>query len=87
MFIILDGDMKIFGVFDGHGVNGNEVSSFAASMMVEFIRNIDRKFFKSKNLEVTKDKQIKIRIKHCFKFVQKKLKQQYRRWLEEQIKA
>ena len=56
-------------------------------MMVEFIRNIDRKFFKSKNLEVAKDKQIKIRIKHCFKFVQKKLKQQYRRWLEEQIKA
>ena len=23
LFIILDGDIKIFGVFDGHGVNGN----------------------------------------------------------------
>lgn len=23
MFIISDGDIKIFGVFDGHGVNGN----------------------------------------------------------------
>lgn len=56
-------------------------------MMVEYIRNVNGKFFEKKSLEKASDKQIKIMIKRCFWFVQKKLKQQYNYWLEDnQIK-
>jgi len=37
MFIINDGDIKIFGLFDGHGVNGNLISSFAMGTMFDYI--------------------------------------------------
>jgi serine/threonine protein phosphatase PrpC len=36
--VLIDGDVKIFGVFDGHGVYGHLVSGFAAGTMVKFIR-------------------------------------------------
>lgn len=45
--ILLDGDVKIFGLFDGHGVNGNQVSGFASGMMLNFIRNVEGDFFRS----------------------------------------
>ena len=38
-FILLDGDVKIYGLFDGHGQNGHQVSSFAQSKVLDFIRN------------------------------------------------
>ena len=28
-FTVVDGDTKIFGIFDGHGSNGHHVSQFA----------------------------------------------------------
>jgi hypothetical protein len=34
--------MKIFGVFDGHGEFGHLVSSFAAGIMLDYIRNKDK---------------------------------------------
>jgi serine/threonine protein phosphatase PrpC len=30
LFILLDGEVKIFGLFDGHGINGNFISGFAS---------------------------------------------------------
>ena len=45
IFILLDGDVKIIGVFDGHGINGHQVSSFAQGKMLEFIRNSNGDFF------------------------------------------
>ena len=50
MFILVDGDVKIFGIFDGHGINGHLVSSFAQGRMVEFIRNKSGDFFNIENL-------------------------------------
>ena len=44
-FILLDGEVKIYGLFDGHGQNGHIVSSFAQSKVLDFIRNKNSAFF------------------------------------------
>lgn len=38
-FCVVDGDTKIFGIFDGHGVNGHQISAFASGTMLEFVKN------------------------------------------------
>jgi serine/threonine protein phosphatase PrpC len=68
-FILIDGEVKIFGLFDGHGVNGNQVSGFASGMMLNFIRNIASDFFAKKNLSKASDAEIERMIKRCFKYV------------------
>lgn len=50
-FILLDGEVKIYGIFDGHGQNGHQVSSFAQSKVLDFIRNRNGAFFDHMNLE------------------------------------
>ena len=50
-FILLDGDVKIYGLFDGHGQNGHQVSSFAQSKVMDFIRNKNGAFFEMLHLE------------------------------------
>ena len=74
LFILLDGDVKIFGLFDGHGLNGNYISGFASGMMLDFIRNIQGDFFKKKSLEKASNAEIERMIKKCFKYVQSKMK-------------
>lgn len=66
-FTVMDGDIKIFGVFDGHGMYGHLVSGFAAAKMLDYIRNHSKTFHQSKLLEAT-DEQIKRALKKCFKF-------------------
>lgn len=51
LFILQDGDIKIFGLFDGHGINGHKVSGFVAGMMLDYIRNLSNGFFSKHNLE------------------------------------
>ena len=83
MFILLDGDVKIIGLFDGHGFNGHQVSSYAQGKMVDFIRNKNGNFFNQKNLESVPDEKIKRKIKQAFKYVQKCLKEQYKLYLKQ----
>jgi serine/threonine protein phosphatase PrpC len=45
VFTLVDCGLKIFCVADGHGVNGNKVSSFALSMLLNYIRNVKGSFF------------------------------------------
>ena len=71
---MLDGDVKIFGLFDGHGINGNFISGFASGQMLDFIRNIQGEFFSKKNLEKASNGEIERMIKRCFKYVQFKMK-------------
>jgi len=66
---LLDGDVKIFGLFDGHGINGNFISGFASGQMLDFIRNIQGEFFSKKNLEKASNGEIERMIKRCFKYV------------------
>ena len=84
MFILLDGDVKIIGLFDGHGFNGHQVSSFAQGKMLDFIRNKNGNFFGQKNLETASNDQIKRKIKQAFKYVQKCLKEQYKNYLKQE---
>lgn len=48
--MLLDGEIKIFGVFDGHGVYGHLVSGFAAGTMLDYIRYNENTFNKKKLL-------------------------------------
>ena len=47
-FVLVDGDTKIYGLFDGHGVKGHLISAFAMGTMFDYIKN--SKCFKDKNL-------------------------------------
>ena len=54
MFVIIDGNIKLFGVFDGHGPRGHLASSFAQAKFVQYIQE-NKKFFESKNLRTQDD--------------------------------
>lgn len=41
-FCVTDSELKIVGVFDGHGEHGHLVSSYAAGIMLDYIRNRDQ---------------------------------------------
>ena len=38
-FCLIDGDVKIYGLFDGHGVNGHLISGFAMGTMIDYIKH------------------------------------------------
>lgn len=40
-FALVDGDVKIMGLFDGHGDMGHFVSNFAMASMVNYIKNAE----------------------------------------------
>ena len=92
-FAVVDGDLKIFGVFDGHGIYGHLVSGFAAGTMLDYIRNHNKAFL-LKNIEKLEneclDDPIKDKLanekmtralKKCFKYTQRKLKEYYKKVL------
>lgn len=37
--MVIDGDIKIMALFDGHGDNGHFVSNFAMACMLDYIKN------------------------------------------------
>jgi serine/threonine protein phosphatase PrpC len=79
-FILIDGETKIYGLFDGHGVKGHLISSFAMGTMLDYIKN--SKCFKDKNLydpngEPLPDADITKAIKLCFKYTQDRVREQY----------
>ncbi len=53
------------------------MSSFAGSMMLNYIRNIKGSFFSVLTLSTTPPNEIEIELKRAFKYVQRKLKQQH----------
>ena len=38
-FSIVDGNMRIIGLFQGHGTEGNHVSASAMAHMLDYLRN------------------------------------------------
>jgi serine/threonine protein phosphatase PrpC len=71
-FCVVDGNTKIFGLFDGHGVNGHRVSAFVMGTMLDYVKNA--KWFKEFNSstdgpETIPDDKIKKGIRCCFKYV------------------
>ena len=59
-----ENSLKIFGVFDGHGLNGHLVSSFAMGAMAEFIQNVK----KTTSIPKLDDDQVQKLIKKCFRY-------------------
>lgn len=41
-FCVADSELRIFGVFDGHGEFGHLVSAYASGIMLDYIRNKDK---------------------------------------------
>lgn len=74
IFTLVDGDLKIFCVADGHGVNGDKVSSFAISMLLNYIRNVKGSFFSAENLGSSPRSEIELEFKRAFKYVQRRIK-------------
>ena len=81
-FCVTDNELKIFGVFDGHGEYGHLVSSYAQGIMLDFIRNREialrpRYLFDSgkllietvmTDLENAYDLDIRRALRRCFKY-------------------
>ncbi len=68
-FTLVDGDLKIFCVADGHGVNGDKVSSFAVSMLLNYIRNVKSSFFSAQSFGNSPRSEIELELKRAFKYV------------------
>jgi serine/threonine protein phosphatase PrpC len=66
---LVDGDLKIFGVADGHGVNGDKVASFALSMLLNYIRNVRSSFFNAQSLYNSARSEMEHELKSAFKYV------------------
>lgn len=70
-FTLIDGDVKIYGLFDGHGVNGHLISGFAMGTMLDYIKH--SKQFSTKDLQDAtatqgQDAEITKAIRCCFKY-------------------
>ena len=69
---MVDGNTKIFGMFDGHGPNGERVSAFAMGTMLDYLKNAS--WFKDLNSpnappDLILDKQMEKGLRCCFKYV------------------
>jgi len=85
-FVINEGKLKIMGVFDGHGLNGSLVSSYAMGSMVDFIRNSKRfKDIFRPNADGSEkeydDEEMNKAIRKCFRYVQDKVRDQFKNYL------
>lgn len=80
-FIAVDSEIKIFGVFDGHGEFGHLVSGFAKGIMLDYIRYKEKylrpKYLNDKgnhhsiftiHLDNAYDIQIRKALRRCFKY-------------------
>ena len=77
-FCTIDGDLKVYGIFDGHGQNGSFISNYVMGHMLDYIRN--SQIFTDKDLEVggeTSDADMTKAIRCCFKYAQDKVREQY----------
>ncbi len=94
-FVVIDAELKIFGVFDGHGEFGHLVSSFASGIMLDYIRNRDKALrhryllkdgnhqliISSKFLDDSFHEDIRRALRRCFKYTQERLKTIYKAYL------
>ena len=80
-FTVMDGDVKIMAIFDGHGENGQHISNFAMCEMLNYIKNAQ--IIKGKTfiqaIDSISDEEVTKVIKCAFKYTQDKL----RDWYEE----
>jgi len=66
LFVLIESDIKIFALLDGHGEKGNQVSSFAAAKMISFFQS---DMYRNIDLKKESDAKIKKLVQKCFKYV------------------
>ena len=66
-FSIIDGDIKIIGLFDGHGEQGHLVSSAAMGIMLDYLRNRND-VFRTKSINSETPEKMQREIKKAFKY-------------------
>ena len=72
-FSLIDGSMRMIGIFDGHGEYGYLVSSAAMSILLDYLRNRNDVFRSNYILKAEAD-EILFEIKKAFKYTQTVLK-------------
>ena len=75
-FSIIDGNIRIFAILDGHGEHGHTVSSAAMSILLDYIRNRND-VFKSKSLDQASEDDILSEIRKAFKYTQTVLREDF----------
>ena len=75
-FSIVDGKIKIIGLFDGHGDQGHMVSNAAMGILLDYIRNKNDTFKKSRIMKAGHD-EIILEIKKAFKYTQNVLREDF----------
>ena len=69
-------------MFDGHGVNGHQVSAFASGTMLDFVKNSPLfKEIHDPSGEPNTDQEISKAIRCCFKYTQDKVRNCYHEFL------
>lgn len=75
-FSIIDGGIKIIGLYDGHGKMGHMTSAAAMGIMLDYIRNRND-VFKSKVINSASKDEILNEIKKAFKYTQQVLRDDF----------
>jgi len=75
-FSVMDGSVKIIGLFDGHGDQGHNVSAAAMGIMLDYLRN-KNDVIKRANLGNASGEDIINEIKKAFKYTQEVLREDY----------
>ena len=75
-FSIIDGGVKIIGLFDGHGEEGHHVSSAAMGIMLDYIRN-KNDVFKTSYIQKASPDEIMQEIKKAFRYTQSVIRQDH----------
>ena len=80
-FIVVEGDIKIFGVCDGHGLEGHKISQFVMGNLLDYIKN--SKCFRDLDMHDNSatDEEMSKAIKKAFKYAQDRTREQYAEFL------
>lgn len=74
-FCVVDGEFKIFGLFDGHGSNGQITSAFVMGCMLDYFKN-SKKFVDLDLMNShSADEEVIKAIKCCFKYAQDRIRE------------
>jgi hypothetical protein len=84
-FSVIDGCIRIIGIFDGHGKNAHMTSSSAMGIMLDYLRN-KNDVFKTKTINSATEEEILNEIKKAFKYTQSVLRDDFQIWRHEMKK-
>ena len=86
-FCIVEGKNKIYGVFDGHGLNGHLISAYTMGAMADYIKNSKRfRDLKDNDWQDATNEQVEKAMRKCFRYAQDKAREQFKEFLQKKKK-